>query len=88
MLKTAIQKAIPAFELNSMVEKTVAFVTLGCKANALESSALAERFNDLGWQVLNEHQPASLYVFNTCNGNVFKAFAHHMLNLLRDGFYV
>jgi threonylcarbamoyladenosine tRNA methylthiotransferase MtaB len=66
MPKTAIQIAIPPFELNSMVEKTVAFVTLGCKANALESSALAERFKDLGWQIHSEHQPASLYVFNTC----------------------
>jgi threonylcarbamoyladenosine tRNA methylthiotransferase MtaB len=52
--------------LNPMVEKTVAFVTLGCKANALESSALADRFKDLGWQVLPSELPASLYIFNTC----------------------
>ena len=66
MPETTLQIDAPAVDLNPMVEKTVAFVTLGCKANALESSALAERFKDLGWQLNGENESASLYVFNTC----------------------
>lgn len=45
---------------------TVAFCTLGCKTNLLESSALAEQFRHLGWQITPFESPASLYVFNTC----------------------
>jgi threonylcarbamoyladenosine tRNA methylthiotransferase MtaB len=47
-------------------EKTVGFVTLGCKANLLESSALAEQFRAMGWEIVPAEQPAALYVFNTC----------------------
>jgi threonylcarbamoyladenosine tRNA methylthiotransferase MtaB len=45
----------------------VAFTTLGCKANQLESSALAKQFRTLGWQVVAmESGRADLIVFNTC----------------------
>jgi threonylcarbamoyladenosine tRNA methylthiotransferase MtaB len=47
-------------------EKSVAFITLGCKANLLESSALAEQFRLMGWEVKDAEACASLYVFNTC----------------------
>jgi threonylcarbamoyladenosine tRNA methylthiotransferase MtaB len=46
--------------------RTVAFVTQGCKTNLMESSALAHQFSELGWQLVPQHQPASLYVINTC----------------------
>jgi threonylcarbamoyladenosine tRNA methylthiotransferase MtaB len=52
--------------LTPEAQKTVGFVTLGCKTNLLESSALAEQFTTLGWQVVDASQPAALYVFNTC----------------------
>lgn len=45
---------------------TVGFVTLGCKTNLLESSALAEQFKALGWRIVTDDTPADLYVFNTC----------------------
>lgn len=64
--ETFIHTDLNPHHLNPMVERTVAFITLGCKANLLESSALAERFKQMGWQVLSEEQSASLYVFNTC----------------------
>ncbi len=66
MPETTVKTDDHPVELNPMVEKSVAFVTLGCKANALESAALAERFKDLGWQLHAERESASLYVFNTC----------------------
>ncbi|MEB3244793.1 MAG: tRNA (N(6)-L-threonylcarbamoyladenosine(37)-C(2))-methylthiotransferase MtaB [Vampirovibrionales bacterium] len=46
--------------------KRVAFITLGCRANQVESSALAEQFKQLGWQIVPEQESAALYVVNTC----------------------
>lgn len=46
--------------------RTVAFHTLGCKANQLESSAIADEFRGHGWEVLPFSEPASLYIINTC----------------------
>jgi threonylcarbamoyladenosine tRNA methylthiotransferase MtaB len=45
----------------------VAFCTLGCKTNQLESSALAQQFRELGWRVVPlDTAAADLVVFNTC----------------------
>ncbi|MDX2084623.1 MAG: tRNA (N(6)-L-threonylcarbamoyladenosine(37)-C(2))-methylthiotransferase MtaB [Candidatus Melainabacteria bacterium] len=49
-----------------LASRRVAFCTLGCKANQLESSAMAQSFSALGWQVVSENESAHLYVFNTC----------------------
>ncbi len=46
--------------------KQVAFYTLGCKANQLESSTLADDFTNKGWQVVPFDESASVYVINTC----------------------
>jgi threonylcarbamoyladenosine tRNA methylthiotransferase MtaB len=46
--------------------KTVAFYALGCRANQLEASALADEFRASGWEVLPFEDKASLYVINTC----------------------
>jgi threonylcarbamoyladenosine tRNA methylthiotransferase MtaB len=46
---------------------TVAFHTLGCKTNQLETSAIAEQFRQSGWQVVGfDHDAASLVVINSC----------------------
>ncbi len=45
---------------------SVAFHTLGCKTNQLESSTLANEFKSHGWQVVPFDAPASVYVVNTC----------------------
>jgi threonylcarbamoyladenosine tRNA methylthiotransferase MtaB len=63
-MTTALETVSPSFSIEAL--NTVAFITLGCKTNLLESSALAEQFKTLGWQILEASQPASLYVFNTC----------------------
>ncbi len=46
--------------------RSVAFYALGCKANQLESSALADEFKSHGWDVLPFNEKASLYIINTC----------------------
>jgi threonylcarbamoyladenosine tRNA methylthiotransferase MtaB len=53
-------------QTNTASSPAVAFLTLGCKTNLLESSALAEQFRALGWFVVPEDASADLYVFNTC----------------------
>ncbi len=45
---------------------SIAFYTLGCKANQLESSTLADDFQKNGWQVVPFDESASVYVVNTC----------------------
>jgi threonylcarbamoyladenosine tRNA methylthiotransferase MtaB len=46
--------------------RTVAFHTLGCKANQLETSTLANGFEDQGWRIVPFDEPAEVYVINTC----------------------
>ncbi|MEB3288051.1 MAG: tRNA (N(6)-L-threonylcarbamoyladenosine(37)-C(2))-methylthiotransferase MtaB [Vampirovibrionales bacterium] len=48
------------------LRRSVAFYTLGCKTNQLETSTLAERFAAGGWRVVPFDEAASLYVINTC----------------------
>ncbi len=45
---------------------TVAFYTLGCKTNQLESATLAGTFKKNGWQVVDLDDSASVVVINSC----------------------
>lgn len=51
---------------NSRPVRTVAFYTLGCKANQLETSTLANQFQDQGWNIVPFDEAAEVYVVNTC----------------------
>ncbi|MBY0451353.1 MAG: tRNA (N(6)-L-threonylcarbamoyladenosine(37)-C(2))-methylthiotransferase MtaB [Cyanobacteria bacterium] len=46
--------------------QSVAFHTLGCRTNQLETSTLADDFRARGWQIHPFGEPASVYVINTC----------------------
>ena len=46
--------------------KKVAIQTLGCRANQLESSIIADKFTEYGWQVVNFREKADIYIINTC----------------------
>jgi threonylcarbamoyladenosine tRNA methylthiotransferase MtaB len=46
--------------------RTVAFYTLGCKTNQLETSTVASQFQQLGWDVVAFEDAADVYVINTC----------------------
>ncbi|MCE3234280.1 MAG: tRNA ((6)-L-threonylcarbamoyladenosine(37)-C(2))-methylthiotransferase MtaB [Vampirovibrio sp.] len=48
------------------IQRTVAFHTLGCKANQLETSTLAHQFQEQGWQMVPFDEAAEVYVINTC----------------------
>ena len=47
--------------------KTVAFVTLGCKLNFSETSAIARQFTANGYQKVEHSEVADIYVINTCS---------------------
>ena len=46
--------------------KKVAFYTLGCKLNFSETSTIARRFNDEGFDRVDFSEKADIYVINTC----------------------
>lgn len=43
-----------------------AFHTLGCKVNQYESEAIAERFRQKGYDIVDERDFADVYIINTC----------------------
>ncbi len=46
--------------------KKVAFYTLGCKVNQYETEAMAELFENEGYEVVPNDEYANVYVINTC----------------------
>lgn len=53
--------------MESTINKTVAFVTLGCKLNFSETSTIAHQFLDAGYQRVPQSKSADIYVINTCS---------------------
>ncbi len=47
-------------------QKSVAFLTLGCKVNQYETEAMMELFESRGYEVVEAHKRADVYVINTC----------------------
>ncbi len=47
--------------------KTVALHTLGCKLNFAETSTLGKSLEQEGYRIVDFHQPADVYVINTCS---------------------
>ncbi|SFC11361.1 threonylcarbamoyladenosine tRNA methylthiotransferase MtaB [Zunongwangia mangrovi] len=50
-----------------MMDKKVAFYTLGCKLNFSETSTIARSFQDEGFQKVEFNEHADIYVINTCS---------------------
>ncbi|MEA4923707.1 MAG: tRNA (N(6)-L-threonylcarbamoyladenosine(37)-C(2))-methylthiotransferase MtaB [Syntrophomonadaceae bacterium] len=48
------------------MKKKVAFHTLGCKVNQVETEQMIEEFTGRGYQIVNFGDPADVYVINTC----------------------
>lgn len=46
--------------------KRVGITTLGCKVNTFESELIGEALQTDNWQLVSSHEPADLYVINTC----------------------
>ncbi|MBP9796673.1 MAG: tRNA (N(6)-L-threonylcarbamoyladenosine(37)-C(2))-methylthiotransferase MtaB, partial [Chitinophagales bacterium] len=50
-----------------MQKGSVAFYTLGCKLNYSETSTLGRMVAEEGYTIKPFHQPADIYVINTCS---------------------
>ena len=46
--------------------RKVAFYTLGCKVNQYDTEAVLEKFKAAGYEVVEFHEAADVYVVNTC----------------------
>lgn len=46
--------------------KKVAFFTLGCKVNQVETESMIEQFERLGFEVVDFAGPADVYIINSC----------------------
>ena len=44
----------------------VAFITLGCKVNQYETNAMAQKFLEKGYEVVEHTEFANIYIINTC----------------------
>ncbi len=53
--------------LCALVNKKVAFYTLGCKLNFSETSTIGRLFTDAGYAVVEFTEAADVYVINTCS---------------------
>ena len=49
------------------MDRTVAFVTLGCKLNYAETSTMVRSFEERGYRHVEATSPADIYVINTCS---------------------
>jgi threonylcarbamoyladenosine tRNA methylthiotransferase MtaB len=66
MDKPSRQQKAEILQGSPQPSRTVAFHTLGCKANQLETSTIATGFEDQGWRIVPFDDPAEVYVINTC----------------------
>jgi threonylcarbamoyladenosine tRNA methylthiotransferase MtaB len=53
--------------LQLIMNKKVAFYTLGCKLNFSETSSIGRQFKDAGYDTTPFNSPADVYVINTCS---------------------
>lgn len=53
--------------LHSVMNKKVAFYTLGCKLNFSETSAIGRQFSDAGFEPVAFTEQADVYLINTCS---------------------
>ncbi len=53
--------------LQLIMNKKVAFYTLGCKLNFSETSSIGRVFKDAGYETTAFNSPADVYVINTCS---------------------
>lgn len=49
------------------MKRKVAFYTLGCKLNYSETSSIGRMFEARGYDKVDFHQPADIYIINTCS---------------------
>ena len=68
-----------------MSKKTVSFYTLGCKVNQYETNAMAQKFKNNGYEIVDSDKPADIAIVNTCTvTNMSDRKSRQMLRRLRN----
>lgn len=50
----------------NLKNKTVAFITLGCKVNVYETNAMSQKFLEAGYSIVQHSEISNIYIINTC----------------------
>lgn len=65
--------------------RKVAFITLGCKVNQYETNAMTQKFIEKGYQIVEHHEKADIYIINTCTvTNMSDRKSRQMLRKVRE----
>ena len=65
--------------------KKVAFITLGCKVNQYETNAMIQKFVESGYEIVEQHEKADIYIINTCTvTNMSDRKSRQMLRRVKD----
>ena len=65
--------------------KKVAFCSLGCKVNQYETNAMAQKFIEQGYEVVEFSEYADIYIVNTCTvTNVADRKSRQMLRRAKE----
>ena len=65
--------------------KIISFITLGCKVNQYETNAMAQKFKEKGYKVIEGETKADIYVINTCTvTNMSDRKSRQMLRRMKD----
>ena len=65
--------------------KIVSFITLGCKVNQYETNAMAQKFKEKGYKVIEGEAKADIYVINTCTvTNMSDRKSRQILRRMKD----
>ena len=69
----------------NIVNKKVAFITLGCKVNQYETNGMKQKFIKKGYEVIEYHEKADIYIINTCTvTNMSDRKSRQMLRRVKD----
>ncbi len=65
--------------------KKVSFVTLGCKVNQYETNGMAQEFKKAGYEIVEHHEKADIYIINTCTvTNMSDRKSRQMLRRMKE----
>ena len=65
--------------------KIISFITLGCKVNQYETNAMAQKFKEKEYKVIEGEAKADIYVINTCTvTNMSDRKSRQMLRRMKD----
>ena len=67
-------------------DKSIMFITLGCKTNQYETNAMEQKFQNNGYKIIkDENEKADVCIVNTCSvTNVAERKSRQMLRRVKE----